>query len=57
MIVQRYYRNGCPAHYEYHYRQALADPVLNSPELLFIQEGHEGHDVLVIFMNTAIHLK
>ena len=32
VIVQRYYRNGCPARYEYCYRQALADPVLNSPE-------------------------
>ena len=28
--------NGCPARYEYHYRQALADPVLNSPELLHL---------------------
>ena len=32
VIVQRYYRNGCPDRYEYHYCQALADPGLNSPE-------------------------
>ena len=32
VIVQRYYRNDCSAYYEYHYRQVLADPVLNFPE-------------------------
>ena len=31
-MVSRYYRNTGSTHHEYHYRQALADPGLNSPE-------------------------
>ena len=55
MIVQRYYRNGCLARYEYHHCQVLADPVFNSPvcfqnynrELVIIARQQDAMDNII----------
>ena len=53
-MVNHYYRNTGPTHHEYHYRQVLADPGLNSPELPRNQVSKNAILVAVIALECGM---